>query len=257
MERWSLSHARLTAAVLVLAPLLAAGEPFRAQQSNSSNNTPAADKQNQSQTGSDSSAQPPAGQQPSDDNAFPEAESEKAAKQAEQQKKNAAPQSPASAADGKQQDSTDGSGGDNNTFPEETSRKAAEAKARDADSNASSSSGVSSSDDYDTKVNGRRVITPNVAMPHVGSKDPLKEDVQVGTYYLQSGDYPGAYSRFKEATELHPESTDAIFGLAEAARHLHKNDEALENYKLFLDIVPSGSKAKDARKALASLGSPH
>ena len=238
---------RVTLALL----LLGASTAVYAQQSGSSDKTPPAQNQNQKQPGGDSTAPPPA-----DSNAFPEAESEKAAKQAQQEKKDAA--QPPAASD-QQQGNADGSGGDNNAFPEDASRKAAAdaAKAKAAEGSSSSASGVSSSGDYDTSVNGRNAITPNVSMSHIHGKDPLKEDVQVGTYYLQSGDYPGAYSRFKEATITHPESTDAMFGLAEAARHLHKNDEALSNYKLFLEIVPSGSKARDARKALASLEKAH
>jgi tetratricopeptide (TPR) repeat protein len=80
------------------------------------------------------------------------------------------------------------------------------------------------------------------------------KDDKVGQYYLQTGDYQGAYSRFKEATEVNPGDADAVFGLAEAARGLKHKDEAVENYKLYLDVVPDGSKAKAARKALAELG---
>jgi tetratricopeptide (TPR) repeat protein len=220
-------------AVMVLAV------PSRAQQSSQNSNDKTPPAQTGTQPNADSTTKPAA-----DDNAFPDDVSRRAAKAAEQQKTSDQPVA----------DSSPGNaGGDDNAFPEETSRKAAaDAKV------AASSSGVSSSGDYNDRANaGRNSIEPNAAMPHVHSKDPAKEDVYVGTYYLQSGDYPGAYARFKEASTLHPENTDAMFGLAEAARHLKKNDEAMENYRLFLDVVPSGSKAKDARKALASLEKPH
>lgn len=238
-----------TRAALALLLLLGANAGAYAQQSGSGDKTPPA--QNQNQQRGDSAAQPSA-----DSNAFPEAESENAARQAQQEKRDAA-QPPAAAEP--QQGKADGSGGENNAFPEDASRKAAAdaAKAKAAAGDAGSASGVSSSSDYDTRVNGRNAITPNVSMSRIHGKDPLKEDVQVGTYYLQSGNYQGAYSRFKEASTTHPESTDAMFGLAEAARHLHKDDEALNNYRLFLEIVPAGSKAKDARKALASLEKAH
>lgn len=227
--------------------------PGHAQQSGtvagSNDKKPPAQNGSQSQSGSSS-------QSSSDSNAFPEAESEKAA----QQEKKDAQQTPS--ADDPQQgppngpkpDDAQSSGGDNNAFPEEESRKAAaDAKARAGDSGSNSSPGVSSSGDDNRRVNDHNGFTPNVSMSHIHGKDPLKEDVQVGTYYLESGNYNAAYGRFKEASTLHPESTDAIFGLAEAARHLHKNDEALNNYKLFLDIISTGSKARDARKALSSL----
>lgn len=81
-----------------------------------------------------------------------------------------------------------------------------------------------------------------------------KQDDKVGKFYLQSGDYKGAYDRFKEATEVAPEDADAVFGLAESARGLHRMQEAATNYKLYLDAVPDGKRSKDARKALAELG---
>lgn len=231
---------------------LSSAAPAQQPSAGSSDKTPPAQAQTQNQSKPGANTPPP-----SDSNAFPQDESEKAATQAQQDNKDAA-QPPSS---GDQQQAPDSGAGNTNAFPEDTSRKAAadaEAKAKADAADPGSASGVSSSGDYDTHVNGRNAITPNVSMHHTHSgKDPLKEDIQVGTYYLQSGNLPGAYSRFQEATALHPESTDAIFGLAEAARRLHKNDEALSNYKLFLDIVPSGSKAKDARKALNSLEKAH
>jgi tetratricopeptide (TPR) repeat protein len=190
-----------------------------------------------------------------DDNAFPEDISRKA----EQQKKTAdqpgADQTPPPDATG-QAPSTSQSGADNNAFPEEKSRRAEDASKSSAES--SSSSGVSSSSDYDDRVTGgRNAVVPNVPMNHIHTRDQAKEDVYVGNFYLQSGDFVGAYARFKEASTLRPENVEAMFGLAEAARHLKKNDEALENYRLYLDVVPNGPKAKDARKALASLEKPH
>jgi tetratricopeptide (TPR) repeat protein len=80
------------------------------------------------------------------------------------------------------------------------------------------------------------------------------KDDRIGQYYLKSGDYKGAYDRYKEATEVNPGDADAVFGLAEAARGLKRKDEAVQNYKLYLDVVPDGGKSKAARKALAELG---
>lgn len=207
------------------------------------------------QQSSSSSSSSSAAQAPSDDsNAFPEDVSRKAANDAAKDKarqdKSADPDA------SRNPKAPDNSASSDNPFPEETSRKAAaDAKAA---GNEESGSGVSSSSDYDDRAsgNGKNAVVPNVSMSHIHDKDPAKEDVQVGTFYLQMGDFVGAYARFKEASTLHPENTDAIFGLAEAARKLKKNQEAIENYKLFLDIVDSGSKARDARKALASLSKP-
>ena len=82
-----------------------------------------------------------------------------------------------------------------------------------------------------------------------------KRDTQVGGFYFQTGNYRGAYLRYKDALGYDPADVDAIFGLAEAARALKLVAEAEQNYKLYLEIVPDGSKAKEAVKALRSLDS--
>ena len=223
---------------------------------------------------SSSSNSAPQTQSPPDDNSFPSDVSHKAAadkKKAEQQaakqsqdQQSADQQTGAKPAPGTDQNQPPASSGsDDNAFPEDASRKAAAARAADdkatkaagdGSSDVPTSPGVSSSSDYDNRIGGGRNAVPtNVPMPHVNGKDPVKEDLNVGGYYLESGNYAGAYLRFKDATTLAPENMDAIFGLAESARHLKRRDEALANYQLFLQVVPSGSKVKDARKAVASL----
>ncbi len=191
-------------------------------------------------------------QTPQNDNSFPEDVSSKAAKDSAAQKKK-----DSQASDDSQQTKPPALAPDDNAFPEDQSRKAA-SDAKSASETpepaaANGGSGVSSSGDYDHRMtgNGRTAVPTNVPMPHVQGKDPAKEDVNVGTYYLQTGNFRGAYERFKEATQLAPENMDAVFGLAEAARHLKHADEAATNYQLFLQVVISGSKAKEARKGLA------
>lgn len=90
---------------------------------------------------------------------------------------------------------------------------------------------------------GGYVLNPTLAV----------KDTKVGQFYLQTGDYKGAYDRFKDATEVDPTNADAVYGLAEAARGLNRKDEAVQNYLLYLDAVPDGGKSKAARKALAEL----
>ena len=77
--------------------------------------------------------------------------------------------------------------------------------------------------------------------------------MRVGRFYLGDGDYKGAYGRFSEANRLDPTNLDAIYGLAAAAAGLHHTDEALTNYKLYLQIAPDGNDAKSARKAIRAL----
>ncbi len=61
--------------------------------------------------------------------------------------------------------------------------------------------------------------------------------------------------RYKDATTSDPTNVEAIFGLAETQRMLKQNAEAARNYQLYLDIVPNGPRAKQALKALKTLGS--
>jgi cytochrome c-type biogenesis protein CcmH/NrfG len=159
----------------------------------------------------------PAAQPPADSNAFPEAQSEAAQKQAEASDK-AASDGPAATL------------GD--TEPESSSRARMK--------------GVDLLGDHDARTSDGAGNT--IHDPKLG-----KEDVRVGQLYMGEEDYPGAYSRFKEATQVSPENLDAVFFLAEAARKTTHLDEAAANYKLYLDAEPRGKHAKDALKALAQL----
>jgi TolA-binding protein len=46
---------------------------------------------------------------------------------------------------------------------------------------------------------------------------------------------------------------DAVYGLAETAMRMKKYSEAEHNYELYLQVVPTGSKAKHALKQLDQL----
>jgi cytochrome c-type biogenesis protein CcmH/NrfG len=153
---------------------------------------------------------------------------------------------------------------DENPFPEDISKKAATAAGNAApDAPASpaapkpdepySSSrtklqNIDGADDSESRISdgaGGYIHNPKLG----------DQDVKVGGFYLTRHDYKGAYDRFKEATKVAPENADAVFGLAEAARGLKLDAEAADNYRVYLDAVPDGAKAKAARKALAELGS--
>ena len=155
---------------------------------------------------------------------------------------------------------------DDNPFPEDISKKAAQGDDAAPDSPdkpprstpdaktpgySSSRTGVPDSDavEKDSRISngvGGYIFDPKLA----------SQDVKVGNFYLATTDYKGAYVRFKEATEVNPENADAVFGLAEAARGLKRNDEAADNYRVYLEAFPDGGKSKAARKALAELVPP-
>ncbi|HEX3470914.1 MAG TPA: tetratricopeptide repeat protein [Silvibacterium sp.] len=163
---------------------------------------------------------------------------------------------------------------DENPFPEDISKKAAAAAgnpapdAPSAEPAAKSDKPPASSNDSQPDYSSSRTGLPdldadsresrisNGAGGYILNPQLAMQDVKIGGFYLNAGDYKGAYARFKEATEVNPENADAVFGLAEAARGLKLKDEAADNYRIYLDAVPDGPKSKAARKALAALGAP-
>jgi tetratricopeptide (TPR) repeat protein len=220
----------IPAAILALLLLSLPGAARQSQQ-NSGQTQNSSQSQNQS-----GKSQPPA-KRPStaDDNPFPEDVSKKAA-------------AGSSAPDAPQPDSASpapSSGADK-------SGKPGDPPDHPAPGYSSSRTGLRGLDDADTPESrisdgaGGYIYNPKLAA----------QDIKVGGFYLDTGDYKGAYARFKEATKVDPGNADAVFGLAEAARALKLNTEAADNYRVYLDAVPNGSKAKAARKALAALGEP-
>ncbi len=81
-----------------------------------------------------------------------------------------------------------------------------------------------------------------------------KKDAQTGDFYLETGDFKGAYDRFVEAARSDPGNAEAVWGLAESAHHLQMNDVAIKNYRLYLAALPNGPHAKEIRKALKGMG---
>lgn len=167
---------------------------------------------------------------------------------------------------------------EDNPFPEDISRKAAaEAKAAAGDSSAPNSptpaapnpasppapkqeQGSSSLDNTD-KLGlddpARKQLKLQSPDGSPDAYDPKRatEDVRVGKFYLQTGYYKGAYDRFKDATAFDHENVEAVFWLAEAARKMNLDQEAEQNYQLYLEAVPDGPNAKIAKKALNELAS--
>jgi len=213
----------------ILAFLLAT--PFcLAQQSSQNSDQGQGSRQSQNQNQPDKS--PTKRRSTAEDNPFPEDISKKAADNAGNSAPDApAPKTPPAPAP-----------------PSESDKDAVPAE-HPAPADSSSRTGLRRLDDEETPESrisdgaGGYIYNPKLAA----------QDVKVGGFYLDTGDYKGAYSRFKEATRVDPGNSDAVFGLAEAARGLKLNNEAADNYRIYLDAVPNGSRAKAARKALAAL----
>jgi tetratricopeptide (TPR) repeat protein len=210
--------------------------------------------------------QPPAPKSATQENPFPDDVSKDAAQQPQSQPADA------SAPDaGQQPAQKPGDAAKDNPFPEDVSKGAAAAAAKDnnaAGSSSSSSNSSSSSSnsnpggdtDSDADVprdTGRHKLKKpsdkDIQSGSLAGQGEAQDDVRVGRYYLSTGAYKGAYERFAEATRMDPTNVDAIYGLAAAAAGLHRTDEALTNYELYLQIAPDGEKAKSARKAILAL----
>jgi tetratricopeptide (TPR) repeat protein len=143
-----------------------------------------------------------------------------------------------------------------NPFPEDISRKAQDA-ANSADPDANSAEPDYSSSHVDLKKfdapEGSESRISNGAGGFIHDPQLAARDDKIAKFYLQNGDFKGAYDRYKEASEVAPEDGEAVFGLAESARGLHRTQEAATNYQIYLDAFPDGKKSKEARKALAGL----
>ena len=81
-------------------------------------------------------------------------------------------------------------------------------------------------------------------------RETAKDDINVGTYYLDNGNWQGALSRFQSALVLDPEEPDIYWGLAECERHLGDYAAARAHYLKVIEYDPGSRRAKDARKAL-------
>lgn len=143
---------------------------------------------------------------------------------------------------------------EDNPFPEAVSRGAAEKANAPAESSPTgdASSSRERLNGLDLLGNGSRSIS-NGEGGFIHDPKLAVQDIHVGQFYMNTGDYKGSYLRFKEATEVDPDNAEAVYDLADAARKLDKKQEAIDNYQVYLDALPKGPKAKAARKALSEL----
>jgi tetratricopeptide (TPR) repeat protein len=79
------------------------------------------------------------------------------------------------------------------------------------------------------------------------------EDLSIAHYYIQTGNFAGAYLRSQDAVKTVPDDPDAHFALAEAALKMNKREEAIAEYNACLKLDPPDKQAKAVRKALARL----
>jgi len=85
---------------------------------------------------------------------------------------------------------------------------------------------------------------------------PAWKSVEVGNFYLRRKKYRAALSRFQEAAKTDPYNPQACLGMGRVYERLGLKQKALENYRKYLDLLPSAKEAeesKEVQKAVARL----
>jgi Tfp pilus assembly protein PilF len=104
----------------------------------------------------------------------------------------------------------------------------------------SSSSGSSGNDAGSSDVNETYPFDPHRAA----------KDVEVGEFYLKRKNYRAALDRFNDALRYKPKDALATFRLAQTQEQMGLLEAAYRNYDSYLEILPGGPLAKDAKDAL-------
>jgi tetratricopeptide (TPR) repeat protein len=89
--------------------------------------------------------------------------------------------------------------------------------------------------------------------------DPHKaaKDIEVGDFYFKvKKNYIAAESRYREALEYKENDATATFKLAACLEKESRPEEARAEYESYLKILPYGSEAPEAKKAIERLKSP-
>jgi tetratricopeptide (TPR) repeat protein len=85
--------------------------------------------------------------------------------------------------------------------------------------------------------------------------DPHKADkaVEVGDFYFKRKNFAAAISRYREALYWKQDDAVALFRLGQGLEAVGQYAEARKQYGRYLQVLPHGSLAGDAQKALSRL----
>lgn len=73
------------------------------------------------------------------------------------------------------------------------------------------------------------------------------KSVEIGDFYLRKKKYKGALSRFQEAVQEDSSYAPAYLGLGKVYEQIGLKEKALDNYKKYLDALPSEKDALEAK----------
>ena len=88
--------------------------------------------------------------------------------------------------------------------------------------------------------------------------DPHKaaKDIEVGDFYFKKKNYLGAESRYREALYYKDNDAVATYRLAVCLEKMDQMSEAQKEYERYLQILPNGPQAADAKRAIDRLKGP-
>ncbi len=98
---------------------------------------------------------------------------------------------------------------------------------------------------------GTRVREDAESLPY----DPhrAEKDLEVGNYYLKLKNYRAALERFHDALLYKPGDAEATYGLAVTQERLELLSQAYKSYSRYLEILPNGPRASEAKTAVERL----
>jgi Tfp pilus assembly protein PilF len=80
-----------------------------------------------------------------------------------------------------------------------------------------------------------------------------EKDLEVGNYYLKQKNYRAALERFRDALLYKPGDAEATYALALTQEKLELLSQAYKSYNRYLEILPEGPRARDAKMAVERL----
>jgi tetratricopeptide (TPR) repeat protein len=85
--------------------------------------------------------------------------------------------------------------------------------------------------------------------PHRAAKD-----IEVGDFYFKRKNYSAAEDRYREALYYKDNDALATYRLAICLEKMERPEEARQEYQRYLEILPHGAEAENAKKAVERLG---
>jgi tetratricopeptide (TPR) repeat protein len=138
--------------------------------------------------------------------------------------------------------------------PEEAQPQSAAPQSSPADETEQGEQGDSSSLDSQIDLNAhphdaRGTRAPEDAESYPYDPHRAEKDLEVGNYYLKLKNYRAALERFHDALLYKPGDAEATYGLGVTQEKLELLAQAYKSYNRYLEILPNGPRARDAKIA--------